>query len=239
MSTLCFALVALWGCPEEPPDMAAQLQGPGGGPSGQAPGGAPPPPTDGEGGQPSGEPGPPQEDGGAQPPADGAEGAAPAGAPAGELPSFELGDATITIRGTVQDADKGQVDFLVIEDDDGVQRPRVLHVAQLDGGAFEVTAPATWDDPIHVSTLVDETGDGPDPTDPEGGLEDPITLAGVDLTLELTLDHTPAWLEALHSSAALQADAEEAPEAAEPPPSEGAEAPEGADVPTDPAEVTE
>ena len=228
MSLCCLLLATLLGCPEEPPDMASQLQAPGGAP-GQAPGdaGAQPPPDGAPSGEPGppgdgqaeGEPGPPGDgapseggDASGEPsaeggtpgamPADGAEGSAPGGAPPpGELPSFELGDTTITISGTVAGADKGQVDFLVIEEEDGVKRPRVLHVAQLEAGAFEVTAPATWEDPIYVSTLVDETGDGPDPTDPEGGLEAPITLAGTDLTLELTLEHVPTWLEALHADA--------------------------------------
>lgn len=101
-------------------------------------------------------------------------------------PTFEtiIGDGpTVTVRGTVEGASTGQVDFMRITADG----PEIVHVAPLVGGKFTVTAPATFAGEIWVNAIAFPEGGQPTPEAPNGGLEQPITLAGEDIELSITI----------------------------------------------------
>ena len=201
----------LTGCPQ--PDDAGTTGGPGGPAGGVPGGGGPPPGADGAGGPPADGTVPPA-DGtappvdGMAPPVDGAPvggeaagggppmGDAGAGGPGQQQHSFDTiiaGGATVTISGTITGSATAQVDFTVAKTVDGHKMAEVLHVAQAADGKFSVKAPAKYADAIYVSAGVDLTGDGPTKDALGGAADAPITLAGKDVSVAITVSKSADW----------------------------------------------
>jgi hypothetical protein len=114
---------------------------------------------------------------------------------------------SITISVTVVGAEESQVDFQMLDKKDGKVAPRVLHVEHVVGaGPHKIAAPANLDGDLYVSVMSqgdepkDEVGEPPPASGPEnrtGGLAKPITLAGADHSVTVTVGTVPAWLDDL------------------------------------------
>jgi hypothetical protein len=98
---------------------------------------------------------------------------------------------TITIRGSLKGASKGQVEFTVARKDKDGYIPFPLEIVQVTDGRFEITAPAGYQEPIYVSAIVDTKGDGPTPDDKGGMLPEPITIGDADLDIAIDIVDTP------------------------------------------------
>ncbi len=188
---------------------------------------------------PVGVPGTPGPDGGAAPPPpEGApaDGTAPAAGPVGAAPTVPSdvtsrtlaalanGGPTVKIRGALKGATTAQVDFTAVGDQGGQKVPEILQIVQVTDGKFEVDAPATYEREIWVSATHDAKGDGITPDDPGGLAQAPVKLAGKDVTVEIEVGSSGAWMEKVPWANA-------GPPPAGPPPAGGAPG----SVPTDAA----
>jgi len=150
------------------------------------------------------------------------------------------GQETVTIHGSLQGQTEAIVDFVVDGEGSG---PQVIHTELVEGGAFELTAPATYEHEIYVAALIDAEGDGPSPDDQEGFGLKPFRLDGSDVTLVVTFDERPGWADDIFKPLEGGLPPGQAPPAAVPPaqevPADGEAAPAGGGPPTGDARPAE
>ena len=123
--------------------------------------------------------------------------------PAGAMPTFNTppsfgtligeGDA-ITITLNVTGSEKYNMEFVISQEVDGRQSPRVIHMEQSVSASTSVRAPASYDYPVWLIITADVNGDGPSDDDLIGGTTEPMTLGSDDITLDVTLQADDEWM---------------------------------------------
>ncbi len=181
IGVLSFTLLALPGCPQPEDPLAADAAQNGGATPG-SPGNPPQANPDG-----STNPAPPD---GSTP------GAGAPFKPAG-FASLITDGKTVTITGKLIGAQTAQIDFTAIKEVEGTATPEVIEIVNATDGTFTVTAPATYDREIYVTAVSTQADKGPSPEDPGGMAAAPIKLAGVDVTVEVTVSKDPDWMKKL------------------------------------------
>jgi len=157
-------------------------------------------------------------------------------------PSFSalIGDgAAITIKGQVQGADHGQVEFAAVQKIGGARQPRFLHVEKFRSGLFELEAPAELDQPLYVSAIAYEEDEMPGPSHEMGFLAGPLLLTGEDLEIVIVIGNNLQAFDGVFDKPTSDATPPTDPPdgALGPPPSQPPRAPPGGDGanPTKPA----
>ncbi|MFH1467219.1 MAG: hypothetical protein ABIO70_22735 [Pseudomonadota bacterium] len=178
-SLLSLALAA--GCPSPPAQEPGEQPLQAGGAPAEDPAAAP-----GEPGDPSAAPVPQVVpiDPSAPPPA-------PGDGPARPLSFTDLitqgGGQTVTISGDVHGATKGQINFVAVVEREGQKYPEHLQESPFQDGHYSVEAPAHCEHPIVITAVVLSDDRRPGPDEPSGSCAKPVTLAGKDITCDITI----------------------------------------------------
>ena len=147
----------------------------------------------------------PNQGNGATPPGDGPQNGTgtPPDIPAGAMPTFNTppsfgtligeGDA-ITITLNVTGSETYNMEFVISQEVDGRQSPRVIHMEKSVAASTSVRAPASYDYPVWLIITADVNGDGPSDDDLIGGTTEPITFGTEDITLDISLQADDEWM---------------------------------------------
>lgn len=109
------------------------------------------------------------------------------------LASLIQGGKSVSITGTLKGATTAHVDIAAAATS-GEPHPDVLEVIDVTNGTFTVKAPATYARDLYITAVV--SSGAPSPTDP-GGMVGPITLAGKDVAVDITVSKDDAWRKKL------------------------------------------
>lgn len=118
----------------------------------------------------------------------------------GDLPSFAdlIGSGpSVTITVNIAGATSGQIDFQTIEEKDGNNYPKILHVEKFSNGKASVKAPANYDGDIYVSVNSFSGDDGlSGGNDVQvGGAAEAVALGSNDLVVDVTIGDEPEWMQ--------------------------------------------
>ena len=123
--------------------------------------------------------------------------------PAGAMPTFNTppsfgtligeGDA-ITITLNVSGAESYNMEFIIAQEIDGRQSPRVIHMEKSISASTSVRAPASYDYPVWLIVTADINNDGPSDDDLIGGTTEPLTFGTENMTLDINLQADDEWM---------------------------------------------
>ncbi|MGC6510653.1 MAG: hypothetical protein ACON4U_19700 [Myxococcota bacterium] len=123
--------------------------------------------------------------------------------PAGAMPTFNtppsfgtlIGEGeTITVNLNVTGSETFNMEFVISQEVDGRQSPRVIHMERSVSANTSVRAPANYDYPVWLIITADVNGDGPSDDDLIGGTTEPISLGTDDITLDISLEADDDWM---------------------------------------------